>query len=73
MAGTIAFYVHPRVVVSRLAPSGEVYDLRECADGSGQHTIAIAMNCYPGGARRREMAAAQWLRFVVRARQMAGG
>jgi hypothetical protein len=73
MAGTIAFYVHPRVVVTRLAPSGEFYDLRQCADGSDQHTIALAMNCYPGGFRRPEMAVAQWLRFVVQARQMARG
>jgi hypothetical protein len=71
MDGTIAFYVHPRVVVTRLAPRGEVYELGECANGADRHTIAIAMKAYPGGARRQEMALARWLQFVVQARQMA--
>jgi hypothetical protein len=73
MDGTIAFYVHPRVVVTRLAPSGAAYDLRQCANGADRHTIAIAMNAYPGGARRQEMALARWLQFFEQARQMARG
>jgi hypothetical protein len=54
LSETRAFYVHPRLVVTRTDPGRAGYGLRQCADGCEPGMVAAAAGHYAHGARRRD-------------------